>query len=190
MSTRHPPAPPGPGAGALPRRGAVGLWLQFCLQWFWLPFRVVWYLFDDPAADCVAEEQEYRKFVLTPSRYRLERSGTRAEWEAWADRALARGTAAATRGVVSSAEHYNTGRTRYRVEGDALVPRTTIRRRYYRGIGAEGLAVLAARRGWQIDRNDAQKSEIHLFRSQPVPPHPQQSGGPHQQPSAGGGGWR
>ncbi|MFB7943650.1 hypothetical protein ACFC6L_01905 [Kitasatospora phosalacinea] len=176
MSAWHPPAPPGTDTGPLPRRGAVGLWLQFCLQWFWLPFRVVWHLFDNPSNDCVAEG-EYRKFVLTPSRYRLERSGTRAEWEAWADRALAHGTAAAARGVASSVEHYNSGRTRYRVEGDALVPRTTVRRRYYRGIGAEGLAVLAARRGWQIVWEDAQKPEIRLFQQQPY----------QQQPSGGWG---
>ncbi|WP_033219065.1 hypothetical protein [Kitasatospora phosalacinea] len=167
MSTWHPPAPPGVDTGPLPRRSAVGLRLQFCLQWFWLPFRVVWQLFDNPASDCVAEGHGYLKFVLTPSRYRLERSGTRQEWEAWADRALEQGIAAATSGVASSVDHYNTGRTRYQVKGDALVPRTTIRRRYYRGIGAGGLAVLAARRGWQIDWRDARSAEIRLSQSRP-----------------------
>ncbi|GAA2105899.1 hypothetical protein GCM10009759_43470 [Kitasatospora saccharophila] len=167
MSTVHPPPPPGIDIGPLPRRSVVGLWLQFCLQWVWLPFRVVWQLFDNPARDCVADGHGYGKFVLTPSRYRLERSGTREEWEAWADRALGQGIAAATFGVMNAIDHYNTGKTRYQVKGDGLVPSTTIRRRYYRGIGAEGLAVLAARRGWQIDWRDARSSEIHLSQIQP-----------------------
>ncbi|MFD0564967.1 hypothetical protein ACFQ2M_25435 [Kitasatospora saccharophila] len=39
MSTWHPPAPPGLHTGPLRKRSVVGLWLEFCLQWFWTPVR-------------------------------------------------------------------------------------------------------------------------------------------------------
>ncbi|PJN23981.1 hypothetical protein [Kitasatospora sp. CB02891] len=164
MSTWHPPAPPGLNTGPLPRRSVLGLWLQFGLQWFWLPFRIVWDFLDNSVAFDGTAEPGVAKFVLTPSRYRLERQGTREEWEAWAGRALDRGI---ERGLatVRRNQEFNANKYRYKFKGDELVPRTTIRRRYYRGIGLDGLAVLAARRGWQVDWSSG-TAEVRVFRPQ------------------------
>ncbi|MFC8716782.1 hypothetical protein [Kitasatospora sp. NPDC057198] len=164
MSTVHPPAPPGLDTGPLPARGVIGLQLQFCLQWIWLPFRVALHLLNNmPSGDCAADGHGVGKFVLTPSRYRLERSGTREEWEAWAERALDQGLTSAMAGVVGYVSHNNSTRGKWKYKGDMLVPETTIRRRYYRGIGPGGLAVLAARRGWQVDWRYVGQKELRLF---------------------------
>ncbi|MFJ5923060.1 hypothetical protein ACIQF6_10675 [Kitasatospora sp. NPDC092948] len=165
MSTWHPPAPAGLNTGPLRRRSVLGLWLQFGLQWFWLPFRITYAVLSDSPSDGNAEPG-MSKFVLTPSRYRLERHGTREEWVAWAARALDRGI---ERGCepVRSAENFNKAKYRYKFKGDYLVPKTTMHRRYYRGIGLEGLAALAADRGWQVEWDSAVFGEVHLRAQQP-----------------------
>ncbi|MFF0388951.1 hypothetical protein ACFYS8_09675 [Kitasatospora sp. NPDC004615] len=163
MSDWHPPAPPGLRTGPLPQRSAFGLRLQFALQWFWLPIRVLWDFLDGSVALDGTAEPGASKFVLTPSRYRLERHGTREEWEAWAARALDRGIERELARVRSRLEHNK--KYRYKYKGKDLMPRTSIRRRYYRGIGLDGLAALAASRGWQVDWS-SDLAEARIFQPQ------------------------
>ncbi|MGW4803444.1 hypothetical protein [Kitasatospora sp. NPDC004272] len=208
MSTWHPPAPPGLHTGPLRKRGVVGLWLQFCLQWFWFPVR--FFMFEGELGT-----------VLTPSRYRLERRGTREEWEAALGKTLDKVIPEAQRLVRVRQEANESGKYPFAFVGPLLVPTVLVHRSSYRGIGLEGLAAVAARRGWQVRWETARFQYVGLFQAQPQQPQqhqpqpyqqpqpqpPQQSpqgyqqpqpnpyqqppqANPYQQPPAGGGGWQ
>ncbi len=163
MSQWYTPAPPGTDLGPLPRRSAAGLALQFALQWLYLVPLIVIYELGRfvTVEECVAEG-DTRKHVLTPSRYRLEREGTRQEWEAWADRAIERGTGVSLANEQARRAENARGTNRYKHK--ERVPTSFVKRRYYRGIGAGGVAALAARRGWDVDwkASALTKKEIHL----------------------------
>lgn len=166
MSVWYTPAPPGVDTGPLRRRWMLGLWLQFGLQWLWfLPLAL--YKSDgggDP--DEGTAEGGLSALLLTPGRYRLERRGTREEWEAWADRAITDGIRKALRGAQEKADWNESGKYRYKYEPSA--PTAFVRKRYYRGIGTAGAAALAARRGWDVDWGRTTRSEVRIvLRQQP-----------------------
>ncbi|WP_354638710.1 hypothetical protein [Kitasatospora camelliae] len=166
MSISYTPAPPGVKTGPLRKRWAVSLWLQFTLQWIWLLPHAFYKMEDGGFFDQGTAEKGMSAIVLTPSRYRLERRGTQQEWEAWADRAIARGI---ERGLKLAEKHRDwneSGKYRYKYKDTA--PTTYIKRRYYRGIGVDGVAALAARRGWDVDWSRTQyDSAVHLVLRQP-----------------------
>ncbi|WP_371494828.1 hypothetical protein OG871_06290 [Kitasatospora sp. NBC_00374] len=167
MSTVHNPPPAGLAAGPLPRRSALGLALQFWLQWLWLlPWGLliaVYFIGALLGAGGDSVGPNIVRSTLTPRRYRLERHGTPQDWEAWADAELQRvGDAAVAREREHRALNAE-GKRRYKYpEADPVV---TIKKRYYRGIGATGLAAVAARRGWQVDwaktRPDSEVQLVH-----------------------------
>ncbi|MFD0564968.1 hypothetical protein ACFQ2M_25440 [Kitasatospora saccharophila] len=66
--------------------------------------------------------------------------------------------------------------------GPSLVPTITLSRGSYRGIGLEGLAAVAARRGWQVRWETARFQYVGLFQAQPQQPQPQGYQQPYQQP--------
>ncbi|MFC8716783.1 hypothetical protein [Kitasatospora sp. NPDC057198] len=167
MSAWHPPAPPGLHTGPLRKRGIVGLWLQFCLQWFWLP---VWFFLNEGELGA----------VLTPSRYRLERRGTREDWEASLGKTLDKVIPEAQRLVRVRQEANESGKYPFAFVGPLLVPTITLSRSSYRGIGLEGLAAVAARRGWQVRWETARFQYVGLFQAEAQPQQPQPQG--YQQP--------
>ncbi|BAJ30385.1 MULTISPECIES: hypothetical protein [Kitasatospora] len=168
MSTWHPPAPPGLDTGPR-RRSGLTLALQFCLQWLWIPIRLVPLDFEDPSTEPLSH-----KIVLTPRRYRLERRGTREEWETWTGEALDRAIARAREEVAKRQARNDSGTYPCAFAGPSLVPETTLRRHYYRGTGLDGLAALAARRGWRVRWETARFEEVGLIEVRPQqPPYPQ-----------------
>ncbi|MEV4611394.1 hypothetical protein AB0K43_02160 [Kitasatospora sp. NPDC049258] len=151
--TPYDPPPPGTDLGPLPRRSALGLALQFWLQWLWLvPWGVLVALYFLGALLGAGGDSVGPNIVrstLTPRRYRLERRGGPQEWEAFAAAELERVGAPALARERERRAANAAGRSRYRhPETD---PQVRIRSRSYRGIGAGGLAALAARQGWQVD---------------------------------------
>jgi hypothetical protein len=142
--------PPGVPSQPQQLRSAVGVWLQLLLQPLWLlPYFAVVY---------VGEESGLREgmfdrmlcHVLTLRRLRLERRGTPQEWEQWLDERLdtigkveVRAERLRRRGTDRDRRKYGKPR-----EGGATI---VVQRRYYRGIGPRGAAVVAQRRGWAVD---------------------------------------
>ncbi|WP_441246442.1 hypothetical protein [Kitasatospora sp. McL0602] len=168
MSDWYTPAPPGTNVGPLPKRSAVGLALQFALQWLYLVPWIVFYEVCDLqyVGECVAEGSS-KRHVLTLGRYRLERRGTQEDWEAWADQALDLGTRVTLRHEQDRRAGNAGGKKRYTHKEQ--VPTTFIKCRYYRGIGAAGVAALAARRGWDIDwKASTPDKQIRLVYRKPL----------------------
>ncbi|MFJ3220475.1 hypothetical protein ACIPLC_31705 [Kitasatospora sp. NPDC086801] len=169
MSDWYTPAPPGLDVGPLPKRSAVGLALQFTLQWLYLvPWSVV------AVADVVGSllgnsDSNIRRglvdHTLTPRRYHLERRGTQQEWEAWTDEILERRSTEALR-AERQRRAWNAGSRYKHKETD---PAFDVEKRYYRSIGAGGVAVVAARRGWDVDwRKTYPKSTVRLVYRKPL----------------------
>ncbi len=167
MTVQFTPAPPGIDLAPAPRRSALGLWLQFTLQWLYLlPWIAVYELCDlGTIGECVAEDS-WRKHVLTPTRYRLERRGTQQEWAAWADRALEVGTRSALFREQQNRTENAAGNNRYKHKESE--PTTFVRQRYYRGIGKGGVAALAAQRGWDVDWKSHTNHQVHIVRRGPI----------------------
>ncbi|KJK58397.1 hypothetical protein [Saccharothrix sp. ST-888] len=168
MSGHYTPPPPGPDTGPLPARSAVGLALQLWLQWLYLlPWIAIYEVGDFGYVDESWAEGNITRHVLTPSRYRLERHGAQQDWEMWADKALDRGTKGALYRERGRRAENARGKNRYKHK--ETEPTTFIKKRYYRGIGAAGVAALAARRGWEVDwkRTDPGKA-VHLVYRKPL----------------------
>ncbi|MGK4585881.1 hypothetical protein [Kitasatospora sp. HPMI-4] len=168
MSGRHTPPPPGLNTGPLPRRSVVGLTLQLWLQWLYvLPWIVVYEACQLYTVGESWAEGNSTRHILTPAKYRLERHGTPRDWEVWADRALEIGTTVALRHERDRRAENARGDNRYKHK--ETEPTTFIKKRYYRGIGAAGVAALAARRGWDVDwtRSDPE-NVVHLVYRQPL----------------------
>ncbi|MFJ6214581.1 hypothetical protein ACIQGZ_14785 [Streptomyces sp. NPDC092296] len=172
MSAPYTPPPPGMDVGPLRRRSVVGLVLQSTLQWCYLvPGGLL--AVGDMLSSLLGNGsgdlwKGVRDHTLTRRRYHLERRGTEAEWAAWADERLERLATAAIRTEREHRAHNQKGgRYRYR----EAEPSITVEKRYYRGIGAAGLAAVAARRGWDVDwQHTDPTSSVKLVYRHPLAP--------------------
>ncbi|GAA2238328.1 MULTISPECIES: hypothetical protein [Kitasatospora] len=166
MSNSYASAPQGLDTGPLPRRSAVGLWLQFTLQWLykvpWSPIVALDFVFGHGVL-----WEPFAERTLTPRRLRLERRGTQQEWEAWADRIIQRRAAEAMQTEFQHRRWNASGKYRYKHQ--ETEPNFHIEMRYYRGIGAAGVAVVAARHGWDVDwQRTSPKNFVRLVYRRPL----------------------
>jgi hypothetical protein len=120
------------------RRSALGLWLQMFLQPLWLIPNFVLAFMGAESGIREGMDDNMTARILGTRRIRLERRGTPQEWEQWLDERLVERGAQLSRLKRNHAFHKG---------GLEMV----IQRRYYRGIGPRGAAVVAHRRGWVVD---------------------------------------
>ncbi|MGW4896893.1 hypothetical protein ACWEQL_32240 [Kitasatospora sp. NPDC004240] len=180
----------GRGGGSAPRRSRIGVLLQFTLQWIYLPLwigalvaLVVLAMFAGGGGPSGPKSDAWLKphrFYMPYGRLKAELSGRPEDWEAYVAPVLAR--------RIREAE------ARHAAGEGALQPdlsrKITIKLalRYFRGLGADGLARLAARHGWELARDATTAGHAVLERVIPAPVLPYVPG-PNDPPAAPGTPW-